>query len=262
LLSELSVVVSGTARPVVVHRREAIVQNAADTAREVALLSRSSIGRFRAAALFTAPALLLLGFAYHPLVAYPTDEAAIASAVAEDTTRWGLAHLAIGVGYALMALAFVALRSHLRESREDRRSVLALPFAVLGSCLLIPLTGMELALLAVAETGGDVEGTQEELTPWFVPLLLIGGISMAIGAILFAAGVARSAILAPTATRVVVAGFVVMALARFVPLGVAQIVVGVAAVAALWPIGYHAWRRAGMPAGESDAVAAAPARPG
>jgi hypothetical protein len=225
------------------------------------VLSSSSLGHFRAAALFVAPALLLLGFAYHPLVAYPTDEAAIASAVVEDTTRWGLAHLAIGVGYALMALAFVALRSHLRESGEppERAGPPVRPAWKLPSH---PADGHGLALLAVAETGGDVEGTQEELTPWLVPLLVTGGISMAIGAILFAAAVARSAILAPTATRVVVAGFVVMALARFVPLGVAQIVVGVAAVAALWPIGYHAWRRAGMPAGESDAVAAAPARPG
>jgi hypothetical protein len=39
----------------------------------------------------------------------------------------------------------------------------------------------------------------------------------------------------------VIVGFVVMALARFIPLGVAQIVIGLAAVVALWPIGYRIW---------------------
>lgn len=149
--------------------REGIGHNLEVTAREVPPLSSPWIGRFRAAALFLAPALLLLGFAYHPYIANTTDDAAVAAAASDDPTRWGLAHLAIGVGYGLMALAFVALRSYLREAGVDRWSALALPFAVLGSCLFIPLMGMEFAPLAAAETGGDVEGVQEELTPWFIP---------------------------------------------------------------------------------------------
>ena len=76
--------------------------------------------------------MLLVGFVYHPYVANATDEAALAEAAASDTTRWGVAHLAIGVGYALMALAFIALRSYLREAGEEHWSVWALPFAVLG----------------------------------------------------------------------------------------------------------------------------------
>jgi len=206
-------------------------------------VSGPSPARFRAAVVAIAPALLLLGFAYHPYIANATDDAALASAASEDTTRWGLAHLAIGVGYALMALAFVALRSYLRDAGEERWSLLGLPFAVLGSCLFIPLTGMEFALLAAAETGGDVEAVQEELFPWFIPLLLTGGLSFTIGAVCFALAVARSSILGSALTRVVVAGFLVMSLARFVPLGAAQIVIGVAAVAALWPIADKMWRR-------------------
>jgi hypothetical protein len=214
--------------------------------REVAV-SRTTLARIRAAVLFGAPALLLLGFAYHPYVANPTDEAAVASAAADDTTRWGLAHLAVGVAYALMALAFVALRSYLREAGEERWSALGLPFAVLGSCLFIPLTGMEFALLAAAETGGDVLAAQEELTPWFIPVLVAAALSSAIGALCFATGVARSSVLARAVTRIVVAGFVVLALARFVPLGVTQVVVGLAAVTALWPIGHRVWAEAGSP---------------
>jgi hypothetical protein len=205
-------------------------------------VSGPSQARFRAAVVAIAPALLLLGFAYHPYITNATDAAALASAASEDTTRWGLAHLAVGVGYALMALAFVALRSYLRDAGEERWSLLGLPFAVLGSCLFIPLTGMEFALLAAAETGGDVEAVQEELFPWFIPLLLTGGLSFTIGAVCFALAVARSSILGSALTRVVVAGFLVMSLARFVPLGAAQIVIGVAAVAALWPIADKMWR--------------------
>ena len=73
------------------------------------MLSTPAVARF-AVALFVAPALLFLGFVYHPYIGNGTDDAAIASAASDDTTRWGLAHLAIGVGYALMALAFIALQ--------------------------------------------------------------------------------------------------------------------------------------------------------
>ena len=101
---------------------------------------------------------------------------------------------------------------------------------------------MEFALLAASATGGDVEAVQEELTPWFIPVLVTPALSTAIGAVCFALGVARSGVLTRAATRVVVAGFVVMALARFVPLGVAQIGIVLAAVVALWPIASRIWR--------------------
>jgi hypothetical protein len=204
-------------------------------------MSRTRVAWFRAAVVIGAPAVLLLGFAIHPYIGNATDDAEVAAAAAESTTQWGLAHVAIGVGYALLALAYVALRSFLREAGEERWSAVGMPFAVLGSCLFIPLTGMEFALLAAAETGGDVEAVQEELMPWFIPLLAAGALCSAIGALCFAAAVARSSVLSRTITRIVIVGFVVMALARFIPLGAAQIVIGLAAVVALWPIGYRIW---------------------
>lgn len=78
--------------------------------------------RFRAAIVLIAPAALLAGFIYHPYVTIGTDEAALADAAASDTMRWGLSHLAIGIGYALLALAFIAIRSYLREAGEERAS--------------------------------------------------------------------------------------------------------------------------------------------
>lgn len=189
-----------------------------------------------------APAVLLLGFAYHPYVANATDESALAEAAASDTTRWGLAHLAIGVGYALMALAFIALRSYLREAGEERWSLRALPFAVLGCALFPVLTGMEFALLAAAETGGDVEAAQSELVPWFIPILVTGAICFTLGAVGFAIGITQSGVLSKRLTWLVAGALVVMAAARFVPLGAAQIVIGVAGVVAFWPLAQAMWR--------------------
>lgn len=208
-------------------------------------MTTTTRARLQAAIVAIAPAVLLAGFAYHPYVAKGTDEGALADAAASDTTRWGLSHLAIGVGYGLAALAFVAIRSYLREAAEERWSGLALPFVVLGSTLLPILTGMEFALLAAAETGGDVEAAQTELTPWFVPILVTGAVSFALGALGFAIGIARSEVLSSPLTWLSVAALVVMAAARFVPLGAAQYVIGVAAVVALWPIAAEMWRHPG-----------------
>jgi len=205
-------------------------------------MSATTKARFRAAIAAVAPTVLLLGFVYHPYVANATDEAALAEAAASDTTRWGVAHLAIGVGYALMALAFIALRSYLREAGEERWSVWALPFAVLGSALFPILTGMEFALLAAAKTGGDVEAAQTELFPWFIPIVATGAICFTIGATGFAMGVVRSAVLSRRLTRLVAGALVVMAAARFVPLGAGQIVIGVAGIAALWPLAVEMWK--------------------
>ena len=90
-------------------------------------MSATRKARLGAAIVAVAPAILLAGFVYHPYLSPPTDEAAIAAAVASDTMRWGLAQVAIGLGYALAVLAFIAVRSYFREVGEERWSVLALP---------------------------------------------------------------------------------------------------------------------------------------
>lgn len=205
-------------------------------------MSARTKARFRAAIVAVAPTVLVVGFVYHPYVTNATDEAALAEAAASNTTRWGLSHLAIGVGYALTALAFIALRSYLREADEERWSVLALPFAVTGCALFPILTGMEFALLAAAETGGDIEAAQTELFPWFIPILATGAICFTLGAIGFAMGIVRSAVLSRPLTRLVAGALVVIAAARFIPLGGAQIVIGVAGIAALWPLAFEMWK--------------------
>ncbi len=220
-------------------------------------MSTTTRARLRAAIVAVAPAVLLAGFVYHPYVANATDEAALAAAVASDTTRWGISHLAIGVAYGLAALAFLAIRSYLREGGEERWSVLALPFAVMGSALFMILTGMEFAPLAAAETGGEVEAAQSELIPWFVPILVTGGVSFTLGAVGFAMAIVRSGVLSAQLTQLVVGALVVMAAARFVPLGAAQYVIGVAGVVALWPLAAEMWKHPKpRPAGQPRSVPA------
>jgi hypothetical protein len=199
--------------------------------------------RLRPAVVVIAPALLFAGFVSHPYVAKGTDAEAIADAVVENTTRWGLAHLAIGVGYALMVLAFLAIRSYLREAGEERWSKLALPFAAVGSALFAILPGMEFAPLAAAETGGDVEGAQEEVMPWFIPILVTGALTFTLGVLGFALALVRSRVMSRRLLQLVVGALVVMVAARFVPLGAAQIVIGVAAIVALWPLAYEMSKR-------------------
>ena len=213
-------------------------------------MSAMTRARFRTAIVAVAPAVLLVGFAYHPYISPPTDEAAVAAAAAADTVRWQLVHVTIAVGYGLVVLAFLAIRSYLREVGEERWSVLALPPIVLGSTLFVILTGMEIALAAVAETGGDAQAVQAALFPWFVPILLAGAIGFALGAVGFAMGIARSAVLHPGLTRVATGALGVMAVARFVPLSVAPYVLAVAGVVALWPLAYEMWRHsAARPSG-------------
>lgn len=202
----------------------------------------TSNARLRAASVALAPAVLLAGFVYHPYIANPIDEAAVADALVSDTTRWGISHLLVAVGSGLAALAFLALRGYLRDAGEERRSVVALPLVVMGSTLFALLPAMEIGALSAVEAGGDAETAQAELRPWFLPVLLAGGMAFALGVCFFAAGIARSRVLGVNSTRLVVGALVVMAAARFVPLGAALYVSGVAGIVALWPLAYEMWR--------------------
>src|SRR5215216_6979997 len=202
-------------------------------------MSSTTRARFRAAIVAIAPAVLLFAFVYHPYISPPTDPAAIAAAATSDTTRWGLSHLAIGVGYGLAVLAFLAIRSYLREAGEERWSILALPFIVIGSTLFAFLPAMEIAMLAPAEVGADVHAVLIALDSWFFPVLLIGAITFAVGILDFAMGIVRSGVLSPRLSWLVAGALVVMAAARFIPSGAALYVGGVAGMVALWPLAYE-----------------------
>lgn len=114
----------------------------------------------------------------------------------------------------------------------------------MGSTLYAVLPAMEMAPLMAAKTGGNVQAAQTELIPWFLPVLIIGAISFAIGIVGFAKGIAASGVLSRNLTRLVIAALIVMAAARFVPLSAVQFYVqGIAGVVALWPLAYQMWKR-------------------
>lgn len=205
----------------------------------------TSTAGYRAAIVAVTPVLLLAAFGWHPYIAgrLPND-AAIADAVAPDTTRWGLSHLAAGVAFGVSVLAFIAIRGYLREAGEERWSAVGLPFVVLGSTLYTVLPGMEFAPLGAVEAGVDAEAVQAGLQSWFVPILVIGGITFLVGALSFAVGIARSGALSGGLAWLVVGGLVVMAASRLVPLVVVQLYVqGLAALVAMWPLAYRMWRQ-------------------
>lgn len=192
-----------------------------------------------------APAVLAVSLVGHPYLSgrLPNDTE-VARAVVDSTTRWGLVHLATGVASGLVILAFLAIRSYLRDAGDDRFSAIGVPFVVIGSTLFAVLPGMEFAPLAAAESGADVVAAQAALQDWFIPVLVIGALSFAIGVLAFIRGIIASRITSAQVTAVVVGGLAVMALSRLVPFAAVQFYVQSAgAIVGLWPLAYQMWRQ-------------------
>jgi hypothetical protein len=199
--------------------------------------------QWRVTVMVVAPVVLLVAFVTHPYLSgrLPND-AEVAAAVAAGPTRWGAVHLATAVASGLIILAFLAVRSYLREAGEDRFSALGVPFVVIGSTLFAVLPGMEFAPLAAAETGAtttEIEAAQEALASWFLPVLVTGALAFAIGVFAFARAISIATVGIRGLTRIVVAALIVMAVSRFVPLAAVQFYVqGVAVIVAFWPLAY------------------------
>jgi hypothetical protein len=198
---------------------------------------------------------MLAGYLYHPSIPYIPSPTAVAAAATADTTRWAVAHLAVGVGSGLLLIAFLAIRGYLGEASEGLWSPVSLPLIVMGTTLYTLLPGMEFAVLAAVETGGNAQATQIVLTRWFVPILLSGATAFALGVLGLARGIARSGILTPRWTTIVFTAFAAMAVSRFVPLGIVQFYfAGIAGVVALWPIAHVMWRRTEQPRQEPQSA--------
>jgi hypothetical protein len=209
-------------------------------------VSDSVASRFRATVVAVAPAALLAALLWHPYIPgrLPND-AAVADAVVADPTQWGLAHIAAAVASGLVMLALIAIRSYLREAGEGRWSAVGLPFIVMGTTLYAVLPGMEFVPLAAVEVGTDPRAAQTALQPWFVPVLVAGGIMFALGILAFSKAIADSGVLSSALSWLVIAALIVMAASRLVPLAAGQFYVqSVAALIALWPLAYRMWSQA------------------
>ncbi|MEH1125326.1 hypothetical protein [Micromonospora sp. CPCC 206061] len=207
--------------------------------------SRAIRAILEAIAVAVAPVVLLVSLLLHPYIGmgFPRAEA-VAAAVVAHPNRWGFAHLAAAMASGLVLLALLAVRRYLREAGEERFSAFGIPFVAFGSTLYAMLPAMEMSPLMAAKTGGNVEAVQTQLIRWFLPVLIVGAISFAIGVAGFARGIAASRVLSRQLTWLVVAALAVMAVARFVPLSVVQFYVhGIAGIVALWPLAYQMWTR-------------------
>lgn len=225
-------------------------------------MSPQSKASRRAAVVAAAPAIMVAALALHPyLPGRQPNIAAVAAAVSSGPNRWGIVHLATGVGSALLAVAFLLVTTHLSGAGEDRWSRAGLPLVVLGSALYAMLPAMELAPLAAVESGADPAAVQEALLAWFVPVLLASGVTFGAGAACFAVAVNRSGVLSRGLTRLVTVSLLVMAVTRFVPLSAVQFYVqGLACYAALLPLAY-AMRRPAAPRHVTHRGTIAPPRP-
>lgn len=216
-----------------------------DTAIPVTTTARA---RWGAAAVATAPVVLLATFLAHPFLARLPDAEGAAAAVAAAPGQWAAVHLLTAVASGLVALAFVAIRAQLRDAGDDQASAWGLPFVVFGSVLYAFLPGLEFAPLVAVEVGADVAAVQAALQPYFVPAFVIGGLVFGIGILGFARGLLTTEVLGRGGSRLVAVLLVVMAISRFAPLGVLQFhVQGLAAVAALWPLAAVMWRADRLP---------------
>lgn len=207
---------------------------------------RDSLG---IAALTVAPAVLCVALIAHPYISgrLPNESEIAEEVIAGGSTMWAVVHIGAAVASALIAIAFLAVRGYLQEAGENQYSASGLPLVVMGSTMFAVLTGMEFVPLAAAETGAataEVAAAQNSIAIWFTAVLAVGATAFAAGVFLFANAIWRIRVASDGLTRVVVAALVVMAVARFVPLSVAQFYVhGIAALVALWPLAYLMWTR-------------------
>ena len=201
-------------------------------------LSEQTLARARATILAIAPLILLAAFVYHPHILFLPSAQAAAHAAQMDPLRWAIAHIGVGLGAALMSLAYVALRGYMRDAGENRWSAIALPFLVFGSALYVFLPGMEFTTLAAVVTGGNVVAAQESIDVWFVPILLSSALANAVGIGFLIRGISR--VLDTRAKPIVLTALVAMGISRCVPIGPVHFYVqGLAGLAALWPIAWE-----------------------
>ena len=108
--------------------------------------TQSATSRPAAAVVAVTPLVLITAFVLHPhLPGRQPNIEALAQAVSSDPTRWGLVHLATGLGSALLAVAFLMISNYLRRAGEDRWSAAGLPLIIVGCTLYAMLPAMEFA---------------------------------------------------------------------------------------------------------------------
>lgn len=169
------------------------------------------------------------------------DSGDLIEAVTAQPTRWGVGHLVLGVGIALMALLFFAVRIFLRDRNETTWSFWATPLVTVGLVLSGFMVGAEGVGGRSAVETGNVEAFFEQLEVWAIPIYLTANLVLGVGFLLFATAVAKSRILGTGVSWLVAVGAAVATVSLFLPVGWAAHAVSIGSLAFAWPLAYRIW---------------------
>ena len=219
-------------------------------------MAERTLIRLRALVLFAAPVTLLVAFILHPYLSDEFDISAMSAKVAADPGRWALAHVMLMVGFGLMMLAVFALRELLRKAGEERWSFIAVPLLIGGGTMMTGIWGLEVAVAAVANVGGDVEAVFDDSDKWFGPVGIAGFAMLALGWISMAPAVHRSHVLGRRQTWVVLAATVVMLAGLLIPATGGAYLFTFGMMGFTWMLAYQALSGASGLSGQSSGAAA------
>ena len=229
----------------------------------------TSATRIRAGAIALAAAGLL--FLAYPALRPWHDEGTVAGAIASmSSTAWVTAHFFAMLGFILVPLGLLALRSALAASRAEPLALTAVVLAWIGSGLVLPYYGAEdFGLHAIAGSAGPRAGllglvNAVRFQPLAATIFAVGLLLLAAAAIVAAVAVWRSHVL-PRASGILFAAGFALFLPQFFGPATVRIAHGILLAAgsiilasALWASAGRSRTAATPPAGRS-ATAVAPA---
>ena len=210
----------------------------------------TSATRIRAGAVAMAAAGVL--FLAYPALRPWHDEGTVAGATASmSSVAWVTAHFFAMLGFILMPLGLLALRSALASTRAEPLALTAAVLAWIGSGLVLPYYGAEdFGLHAIAGSGpragllGLVRAVRYQ--PLAVTIFGAGLLLLAAAAIMAAVAVWRSNVLPRTSAVLFAAGMALFLPQFFSPAAV-RIAHGILLAAGLTILAAALWASAGRP---------------
>jgi len=202
-------------------------------------VSEQSFDRARAAVLFVAPVVLLVGILAHPFVDTYFETSVVAAAVSGAADRWAVAHLIIPIGMTLLLLAVTVIRGEFRRAGERLWSVIAVPLLFIGGAVWGAIAALEITYAAVAKSGGDVLALMEANAALTTPYLLGGALLFVLGWISLAVAFYRVPILPRALNWMAIAGLVVIVLGQALPGTRGTYALGIGPLVVCWLVGYR-----------------------
>ncbi|MDN7012178.1 hypothetical protein FGW20_03805 [Methanoculleus sp. FWC-SCC3] len=188
-------------------------------------------------------------FAYPAIRPY-TDEASLAGAGAFASPAWLLSHTLAMVGFILLVLGLLGLYGRLHETKAEPRAIAALVLTWAGVGLTLPYYGAETFALAavgreaIEQNSVDLLLTLTDAIRFGEGVWLFGAglLALAAGAILFAAAIWRSGILARWSGIPLALGFALFLPQFFTPPAV-RIAHGLLVMVGCWLVAWSMIKR-------------------